>query len=186
MGSRLATVRCAQVSFRDFVSADHESDVFTEYVCAPYSNIETTLRGIAHSSDGLVVADRPGPRARTLRLALSKIQSRAASFGPTSKRNTKIDTSASYGSKGRAAVHRPFDQREQLAINLVVVDTWRFESSFAREPQKAQHREGREHGCLAWVLTLVLFSEKEGDEDACRRWKKNTTLDAHETLGLLS
>jgi hypothetical protein len=62
MGSRLATVRCAQVSFRDFVSADHESDVFTEYVCAPYSNIETTLRGIAHSSDGLVVADRQGPR----------------------------------------------------------------------------------------------------------------------------
>jgi hypothetical protein len=70
-------------------------------------------------------------------------------------------------------------------MNLVVVDTWRFENSFAREPQKAQHREGREHGCLAWVLTLVLFSEK-GDEDACRRWKKNTTLDAHETLGLLS
>jgi hypothetical protein len=107
------------VSFRDFVSADHESDVFTEYVCALYSNIETTLRGIAHSSDGLVVADRKGPRARTLRLALSKIQSRAASFGPTSKGNTKIDTSASYGSKGRAAVRRPFDQREQLAMNFV-------------------------------------------------------------------
>jgi hypothetical protein len=58
------------------ISADLESDVFTEYVCALYFNVEATLGTVQNElhafPDGLAVADRGSPRARTLRLALWK------------------------------------------------------------------------------------------------------------------